>query len=269
MTNYGISPAVIQTDHASGILSGNASANTKGAWVELIASTANDVDIIDIEVYGPETAYYAIDIGIGAAASEVVIIPDLTLSASNSFNQSSGKRYKIPIAIPAGTRVAARMQGDDATGTWGGTGENASVGVSLYQSGLLDLPNYGSMDALNFNSATTGPANTTTAKTAWIEITSSMPKDASGFFLDVLMSANRVFPGNFIEIWAIALGAAAAEQEIWREIFTCEVYAINPSSFIEMDIPAGTRVSFKRIANVSPGAADSSDMGAIFRPVYR
>lgn len=87
----------------------NATAHAKGAWAQVVSALEEDVSAIVLRGNGASTSgagrSYAIDIGIGAASSEQVILEgfDIGQSASNPF-------WIIPVSIPAGTRVAARAQ---------------------------------------------------------------------------------------------------------------------------------------------------------------
>jgi len=92
-------------------------AHTKGAYAELIASTAYDAFGITVAIAGLGTAASTntrslVDIAVGAASSEVNIIPNLICGqagqwASASFGPAT---YFFPLYIPAGTRLSARIQ---------------------------------------------------------------------------------------------------------------------------------------------------------------
>lgn len=86
------------------------SANVKGAWTELIAATDNNSYGFNLVIMMGATASAArnwlMDIGIGAAAAEVVLVPDFLGTASIN----SHIELFIPIFIPKGTRIAARGQ---------------------------------------------------------------------------------------------------------------------------------------------------------------
>lgn len=69
-----------------------------------------------------------VDIAIGAAASEVVIVPDLLAgtAGTSSSNSSEPSFYHFPIVIPAGSRISARNQALIAS-------DNVNVQVHLHQ----------------------------------------------------------------------------------------------------------------------------------------
>ena len=91
----------------------------KGAWAQVFASLTADTYGLMILVHNSRTSAanrgYAIDVGIGAAASEQVIIPDLIGSNAGVTNNTGGIWYYFPVFIPAGTRVAVRAQGSVVT----------------------------------------------------------------------------------------------------------------------------------------------------------
>jgi hypothetical protein len=70
------------------------------------------------------------DLGIGAAGSEVVLVPDM-----RQFTRTDcgGLRFYVPMAIPGGVRVAARMQAGAATQT-------CDVSLGVFRGGLLSSP---------------------------------------------------------------------------------------------------------------------------------
>lgn len=92
-----------------------ASANTKGLWTELTASSASTIQALLLSVgFGgngaPSTARWYVDLGIGASGSETVIVPDVQIEAFESNNTYGWafRSYLMFPYIPSGTRVAAR-----------------------------------------------------------------------------------------------------------------------------------------------------------------
>ena len=105
-----ITPTLIDEYPGLTITSG-ASAHTLGAWVELTPGLPWPADAIDVSMHtaandDPWTGL--VDIGIGAAGSETVIVPELLFGAW-SFRQNHGIA-SIGGRIPAGVRVAARWR---------------------------------------------------------------------------------------------------------------------------------------------------------------
>jgi hypothetical protein len=107
------------------------SANTKGSWVELIAATSFHYRWMCLAFGHGASATtsnqgYHVDIGIGGAGSEVLIVPSFPTYISPNVD-SSGVVLCMPVAIPSGTRVVARTQCQNNTannrvidvGMWG------------------------------------------------------------------------------------------------------------------------------------------------------
>lgn len=89
------------------------SANTKGSWVELAASTAVDFNEIDLLFAtadggerGSDNLQWLIDIGVGAASSETVLVGDIPLS----HNMPYPSPVHLPIFVASGTRISIRAQ---------------------------------------------------------------------------------------------------------------------------------------------------------------
>lgn len=88
----------------------NATANTKGNWAQLIASTSRRTVFMCIMVKRPGVANqeFLIDIGIGGEGSETVIVADFGgWILRDGFSVC---HFTLPISIPKNTRVSARAQ---------------------------------------------------------------------------------------------------------------------------------------------------------------
>ncbi len=91
-------------------------ANTKGAWAELDPSIANEIRMMMIalgqnDLTATSKAFYLVDIGVGAAGSEQVIIADYPVARDSSGDRPQPQLTPpIPVNIPAGSRLAVRAQ---------------------------------------------------------------------------------------------------------------------------------------------------------------
>lgn len=96
----------------------SAGSGAKGAWVQLFAALALKTNYLTIHFDNNNTGNeYHIDIGTGAAASEVVLIPDLEYEVDLTGNNQIPVIYPMKVNIPAGTRLAARVAAVDVTDT--------------------------------------------------------------------------------------------------------------------------------------------------------
>jgi hypothetical protein len=118
----GIPTSSFESDYAAsgdGFTSGKTftaggSVNTKGSWTELIASTTKKIVALLISFGNIGTGAYddmfLVDIGTGAAASEVVLIPNLYFHRERIYRQPNPSPVLFFVSIPAGTRIAGRCQ---------------------------------------------------------------------------------------------------------------------------------------------------------------
>lgn len=91
----------------------NGSAHTKGNYTQGIASTSENGDGLRLYISQSTAAarLYLLDVALGAAASEVVLVPNIHFRLNST---SYWTKLFIPCKIPAGSRVSFRCQ--DATG---------------------------------------------------------------------------------------------------------------------------------------------------------
>lgn len=104
--------------------------HTKGSWSELAAGTTYPCQLTMLAVYFPTTptseSRWYLDLGIGAAGSERVVVPDLFIGTATSNAMRSQFIGPFPLTLPAGTRIAARAQSTLSSATY------RNVNVILY-----------------------------------------------------------------------------------------------------------------------------------------
>lgn len=96
--------------------------NTKGAWLELVASTANNYKSLIVTLNGPSSfestvVEHVFDLGIGIVSSEVVVIKDMCArrTGTSMGRNISIVTYTVDAHIPSGVRLAVRCQADNTT----------------------------------------------------------------------------------------------------------------------------------------------------------
>lgn len=109
-TAYGVATA---TSRGTSVDPG-ATLDTKNAWAQLTAS-CNRVKWLAVAIGNQGnsamgTARWRLDIGVGAAASEKIVIPDILVATSTQSDVVWPTTVCLPIDIPAGQRIAARAQ---------------------------------------------------------------------------------------------------------------------------------------------------------------
>lgn len=245
-------------------------AHTKGSWVEIVASTSVDVVCLAMNT----TASIAgngldsrclIDIGIGAAGSEVVVIPDILVG----HKSSSTSGWLFPIFIPAGTRVAFRSQHAQASTT---NSFRFRFGKALPQ-GVQPAPycvNMGSNTATSSGVVSTWGGSTHT-KGSWTEITAAVPERLSGIQVCVDYDGATT-GGSGSALVDLAVGPAGSETVIASNMFyvTTTSEAIDHFggglAYLPLEIAAGARLAVRHQASAS--ATDTIGVALIGTP-YR
>ena len=91
----------------------SATANTKGLYSQIVASTSISAERIIIMAGGANAGQIMlIDVAIGAAAAEKDIAPNLHYHLGPTVSRPAAI-WEFPIHIPLGTRISARAQSSD------------------------------------------------------------------------------------------------------------------------------------------------------------
>lgn len=245
-------PSVIDgTRYAAGVAGGSSrgieltsgSANVKGSWTELIASTAFGCAGFWLDIVPNSFNNYLLDVGIGAAASEQVIAGDILVGVASRAAFS----VYIPISIPAGVRVAVRAQCSSA-------GQLMPVGIRLGATGFLQGPPLQQWVAYGATAADSGgisidPGATIHTKGAYSQIVASTTYAIRYLYAAVGHQDNSA-RSTAHYLFDIAIGAAASEQIILPDLFTScnpNFDALYPAWFgpMPVSIPVGTRLAVR------------------------
>lgn len=255
----GYTRTVSQARTTSGVsfttVTGSGTAHVKGAWSQLVASTAGESHLMKLFVVSTQTSTAnsatLMDIGIGGAGSEKVIVPNLgvgfALLALTSGSAQAGAEYTIPVQIPSGTRVAARLQ---ALRT---APQTASVAMDLmggqppggFPSGAA-VDTYGADTATSNGVVLTGAAVAPT-KGAWSEIVASTPNAIKGLMISP--QGNTGILASVSSVIDIGVGAAGSEIVVVPDIVvvcgTAEFLVVMDRGMFPLDIPipAGSRIA--------------------------
>jgi hypothetical protein len=172
-------------------LTASGSTHTKGSWTEVIAATTGEANVIDIfyEGWNVSAAIGSnlLDIGIGAAASEVAIVSNVSLGASEF-----GGTARFYVTVPKGSRLSLRVQ--SSTGSNSGSitlvtcldpsivtsPTVITIGADTATSRGVDLTAPGSLDTMaawtQITAATAEPIAALTCSFGW----ASAPATAAG-----------------------------------------------------------------------------------------
>lgn len=233
-------------------------ANTKGSWAVVSAATPWEAHGIYVGLTIKSAAADAlVDIGLGTAANEFVLIPNLywTGGSSSSYN----KGFWIPVNIPAGVRLAVRAQSATASLT-------GLCSITLFEQAMLGLPSVGRVTALGAITATSlGTALGAPGAGAWGAWTQIAATAGENFkwimpvFGD-LSIASRTSGQRFHG--QMGLGAAAAEIGLgpeypWSSSSTS--FSTNMHHGFWTDIPSSERV----VARYGSSAATTLGCGCV------
>lgn len=237
--------AVLGSTSAAVMTSGG-TINTKGAWAQIIASTAEEYSSFWVSGSPPSEFYDGgaglVDIGIGGAGSEVVLVGNIWMPSV------TGLGLNVPLNIPSGSRLACRWQTDDAASR---SYSVALIGRKRHEwddSGWERCVDWGAQTADTSALTLTDPGATHT-KGAWTQLVA-----AAEFHIKQLKvmcgdpgyngSAN---PSNFVDI---GIGAAGSEDVIIPNLYTGKPgfahTGIPGYADFPVDIARGTRVAARQ-----------------------
>lgn len=239
-TNAGVDLAA-----TSGTVIVPGSANVKGSYTQMVASTPWDVGAIQLHFGDCYWQTYLFDIGVGPAASEIVVLPNL-------FHRgwgTSGDNWRIsgpvvPLYIPKGKRIAIRCQSTGGPGTpmnchmtlfssnWFGGAARSSVltyGMSTVGSTLSDIHT---------------PTGSTNIKSSYRQLVAATPRDVSG----LLIAQN--FYNVIRALVDIAVGANGSEVDVIPNLVTGNGLAGSTrglflGGYYPCPIPKGSRISYR------------------------
>jgi hypothetical protein len=241
-----------RTDNTSlyGLTTGGV-ANVKSSWYQLFASTTAFANMMYVLSWPVQKSYdFLIDIAVGPAGSEIVLIPDLLVS-SDLYETAPVSLLRLACAIPAGSRISFRAQCT-------GTSQPITIQVSLVGSNFLGWPQcqayttYGA-NAVDSGATSVDPGGTANVKGAWVEMTASTTRDIGAI---VIAAGQRNGGGPYQ--WDIDVGVGAAGSEV---VLIPDVQFENLSNSpipkprwwgpFPVTVPAGTRLAVRMKCSVN------------------
>lgn len=243
-------------------VTGSASANTKGSWAQLIASTTYDTYLIQLVV--SETSASAtqtdtlIDIGIGGAGSEQIILPNLLVGWKPDAGIGA-MNLLFPMYIPKGIRIAARAQSVQTS---------KQVQVQIYCYGgkrFTDSPVYTRCDAYGItdSGASNGTSHTpgnSGAESTWASLGTTLSRNYRGFMF-LAHGTLTVTAMTLIHYhWEIGYNSGAPVLgEFWYTGNTAErTIGPFPNFPIAASLASGTQMQVRGEAS---GTAQAYDVG--------
>ena len=232
------------------LVTANTTANTKGSWTELLASTSEEAVGIYVDISSATASgRYLLDIGTGAAAAESAVIANIPFAAgSSAVVNVSLPGFYVPLSIASGTRISARCQSSTAGGV--------QLQVSIYVvggSGSATVTTYGA-DTSDSGGTEVDPGASANTKGAYSEIASATSADHDTFIAIVTGKANAV-PTTAAFVMDIATGAAASESIVIPNLaFSSNDSAdsVGPIVFsFPLSISSGTRLAARAAATTN------------------
>lgn len=243
------------TSGSTGTTVTSGGANTKGSWAQVDASLDAACALLVVAIRMQSSGGHSIfvDIGVGAAASESVVIPNLHVAGS----AQDVHYFAIPVAIPAGSRIAARSQCSSAT-------QDCFVMAYAQTAGPLTSPpstvvTYGAEtgDTTGISLDAGGSVNT---KGSWTTITASTTAAINALAVNFggQRNTSRTNTGMLVDI---ATGGSGSEVVLLSNIFIGtsgsaeQIAPMCTPPFVVPTIPSGTRLA----ARVQANTTDASD----------
>ena len=233
-------------------VSDGGSDNALGSWVQLIAAATYSAEGFYLECGWPTATVVGtlLDIGIGGAGSEEVILQNVS-QASKSTGGSHKSEY-MPLRIPQGVRVAARMR---QNGTQPCT---LGMSVTLVAKGFGGERGFGSTDSI---AAVTGssrgtsidPGSTINTKGGWVELVAAS-SNAYKHILVCVDPNNNTAATIASSLIDIGIGGAGSEQVIIPNIFraTDDFEIFGPCWFgFPVNIAAGQRIAARAQCSIN------------------
>jgi hypothetical protein len=252
------------TSTGTATVTANTSAHTKGAYAEVIASTSAAGTMLVLIFSGVQTSNAntatLVDIATGAAGSETIIIPNIAIggSAQSAVRDIAGVALTLPVNIPAGTRLSARIQ-SVVTG-----GKTAGVEARVYSINDPSLTAT-TLTTLAADTATSQGLSLAGASGSYTQVIASTAAAYSALAISPSVH-NSVIPNNH-GVYTVATGAAGSEVDIgtiecfnWSSEGVASV-ATGTYTVFPVTLPAGSRVAVKHNIASNPDRYGVSVIG--------
>lgn len=252
-------------------LTANASNNTKGSYVQFIASSpfAAAQEFVKLTTQPSATQNILVDVATGAAASEVVVIANIAASQAGTITTTTAGAWQFSLTIAASTRIAMRMQS-----TIGGNTCAATITL-IATGGMVGLSNTETIGVSTSTSLGTqiDPGGTANTKGSYSQISAS-----TGLVYQYLaLILSNPGHGNLSgAAWCmdVATGAAASEVVLIPDLrmdgvsagaATVEIAAPTGWSLITY-IAASTRIAVRASCSINTATTRLFDASIVGGP---
>lgn len=251
-------PATPSTTQWGTTVTAHATPHTKGSYAQLVASTTYESFGFWLAVAGSATSAartdQLLDVAIGAAASEVVILSNLLVGWRNLPTVAPYWVW-IPLYIPKGTRVSARIQALI-------TVDVLDVQIQLNE-GANGMPGqiFSGCDAYGIDTATSQGTSHTPGNTGAESTAASIGSVTSKQYRAVMLGVGGVFSGVVMATaayhWELQIGGVTRCE--WTAYASSSEFMCGPfpPSPFYTPIPSGAQL---QIRGECSGTADAQDV---------
>jgi hypothetical protein len=248
-------PATPSTSAPGTTVTANASTHTKGSYSPLIASTAYDWHGFWLYTINTATSNTVtdmlLDIAIGAAASEQIILPNLMCGWRGPVSEGFAGYY-IPLFIPRGTRVSAACQAAISADT---------VVVSIFGvSGNSGLPGplFTNCDAYGIDSATSSGTSHTAGNSGAESTDANVGGTTSRPYGAVLLgvAGGGTVTSSVGYHWELTIGGTTHAEWYTYNTSAEVIHGPMPHCPIGVSIPTGTQLQIQAEASGTATAHD-------------
>lgn len=239
----------------------------EGGWVQIAAATSFDYAAIQLMLNNSTSTATRqhLDFAVGPAGNERIILENLLVDACAAWRPSIGLR--LPIHVPAGSRLAARQAKDSSYGASRNmdvtlVGIAGGFGIAAPSAG--EAITYGALPAtVDGTLVDAGP--TLNMFGAWTEITAATARQHS--YIAAVFGTSSIASGAALcnVTWQLAIGPAGSEQPIAQyQTYISNSNAPHLPASVEArcSIPEGTRLSM-RCRNVGNLGSSSRSYTAV------
>jgi hypothetical protein len=222
----------------------NATSHVKGPYQQIVASAARPIAGLiiycenGISTSATDTSML-MDVAFGASGSEVVQVANIPFGHHRDRVDSF-----LPLYVPQGVEVRGRIQGAVVSDVY-----DPRI-VLLYGGRAGAFGGYMIADTIGVNTATSGPTTGDLTDNAWDQAVASTTQMYRALTLHFCLPPADTSAGSGIFTVDVGVGAAGVEQALgqWSVETSSSEYvdAFNGPDFIEVEIPAGSRLAVRK-----------------------
>ena len=242
------------------VVTGSGTGDVKGAYTELVSAANNTVNSVGGTIFirsnGAEDIIL-LDIAIGGAGSEVVVVPNLMFRMVGTLSQIA---IPIPVRISSGVRIAVRFQ------SGGGGSDTAKIVLHRFIPTLANDPGLSQGIDIGTDLASSSGTQVATSGSintfgSWVELESSLSVAIKGFTITWFRDASSWT--NASQTYQVAVGSAGNEEIIFKgqpvSVTGGEVSYGWGTDFIPVGIASGERIAIRAATSVIAGSDQNMD----------